>query len=334
MINRFSSGSERFEAAVEAVIDGDVETLEVLLHEDPTLATARSPREHRATLLHYVAANGVEDERQRTPPTAVEIARLLVEAGADPNSTAEFYGGGPGSTALVALVSSGHPYDAGLQEELVEVFCSAPEAMPDGLEGDGYPMATAVTFFYPRAAAALAACGAGVDNIAHAAGIGRLDLVRSFLSEGVSAESSAAAGSAAAGSGGSGGSAGEQDSPGESLTLRADHGPYRGCYDFSLEEPKSILELALAYAGLGGHLEVVEFLHERGVDLNAGPHSNETALHLAAFRNHMPVVRYLVENGADTTIRDGRWNSPPIGWAMAGDNLEVRDYLMEHGPVD
>jgi len=312
MINRFSSGSERFEAAVEAVIDGDIELLEALLEEDPTLATAHSPREHRATLLHYVAANGVEDERQRTPPTAVEIARLLVEAGADPNSIAEFYGSGPGSTALVALVSSGHPYDAGLQEELVEVFCSAPEAMPDGLDGDGYPMATAFTFFYPRAAAALAACGAGVDNIAHAAGIGRLDLVRSFLGEGGSAENSA----------------------GGPLTLRADHGPYHGCYDFSLEDPKSIVELALVYAGLGGHLAVVEFLHERGVDLNARPHSNETALHLAAFRDHMPVVRYLVENEADTTIRDGRWNSPPIGWAMAGDNVEVRDYLMEHGPED
>jgi hypothetical protein len=313
MINRFSSGSERFEAAVEAVIDGDIEMLDALLHEDPTLATVHSSRGHRATLLHYVAANGVEDERQRTPPTAVEIARRLVDAGADPNSTAEFYGSGPGSTALVGLVSSGHPYDAGLQEELVEVFCSAPEAMPDGLEGDGYPMATAFAFFYPGAAAALARCGAAVDNIAHAAGIGRLDLVRSFLSEGAPAA--------------------VEDSASGPLTLRSDHGPYRGCYDFRLDDPKAIVELAFVYAGLGGHLEVVEFLHRRGVDLNAGPHSNETALHLAAFRNHMPVVRYLVDNGADTTIRDGRWDSPPIGWALEGDNLEIRDYLMEHGPT-
>jgi AcrR family transcriptional regulator len=283
MINRFSSGSERFEAAVEAVIEGDIEMLDALLAEDPTLATARSPREHRATLLHYVAANGVEDERQRTPPNAPEIARRLVQAGADPNSTAEFCGGGPGSTALVALVSSGHPYDAGVQEELVEVFCSAPEAMPDGLDGDGYPMATAFTFFYPGAAAALAGCGAAVENIAHAAGIGRLDLVLGFLRDGGSA-----------------------DGP---LTLRSGHGPYRGCYDFRLDDPKAIVELALVYAGLGGHLEVVEFLHRRGVDLNGRPHSNETALHLAAFRDHMPVVRYLVENGADTTIRDGRWDT-------------------------
>jgi hypothetical protein len=307
MINRFANPGERFEAAVEAVIGGDAEMLRALLHEDPSLATARSTREHRATLLHYVAANGVEDERQRTPSNAVEIARMIVDAGADPNATAEFYGGGPGSTALVALVSSGHPYDAGVQEELVEVFCRAPEVLPDGIEADGYPMATAFAFYYPGAAAALARSGAAVDNIVHAAGLGRLDLVAGFLAD-----------SATSGE------------PG----LRADHGPYRGCYDFQLDDPKAILELALVYAALGGHLEVVEFLHARGVDLSAGPHSNETGLHLAAFRDHMDVVRYLVENGADTAVRDRRWNSYPLGWAIAGRNFAVRDYLMEHTPID
>jgi hypothetical protein len=321
MINRFSSPGERFEAAVEAVIDGNAEMLRALLHQDPSLATARSIREHRATLLHYVAANGVEDERQRTPPNAVEIARMIVDAGADPNATAEFYGGGPGSTALVALVSSGHPYDAGAQEDLVEVFCSAPEAQPDGIEGDGYPMATAFAFFYPGAAAALARSGAAVDSIVHAAGIGRVDLVSGFLTEGASTGSSHGS---------------EQDSApmAEGPILRDDHGPYRGCYDFQLDDPKAIVELALVYAALGGHLEVVEFLHARGVDLSAGPHSNETALHLAAFRDHMGVVRYLVENGADTAVRDRRWNSYPLGWAIAGRNFGLRDYLMPHTPID
>lgn len=298
MINRFSNQGERFEAAVEAVIDGDAEMLRALLHEDPSLATARSTREHRATLLHYVAANGVEDERQRTPANAVEIARLIVDAGADPNATAEFYGGGPGSTALVSLVSSVHPYDAGVQEELVEVFCSAPEALPDGIEGHGYPMATAFAFFYPGAAAALARSGAAVDNIVHAAGIGDVGLVSGFLAD------------------------------------MDDHGPYRGCNDFTLEDPQTIAEMALVYAALGGHLEVVELLHARGVDLSAGPHSNQTALHLAAFRDHMHVVRYLVENGADTAVRDRRWNSYPLGWAIAGRNFGVRDYLMEYTPID
>ena len=81
------------------------------------------------------------------------IANLLIDNGADPDATAGFYGDGEGSTALVALVSSGHPYEAGLQEDLVDVFCRAPGARPDGLNDNGYPMATAFAFFYPIYAA-------------------------------------------------------------------------------------------------------------------------------------------------------------------------------------
>ena len=39
----------------------------------PSCARARSTREHRSTLLHYVSANGVEDFRQKTPKNIVEI---------------------------------------------------------------------------------------------------------------------------------------------------------------------------------------------------------------------------------------------------------------------
>src|SRR5687768_742976 len=41
----------RFEAAVEAVISGDIETLRRMLREYPDLARARSARRHHATLL-------------------------------------------------------------------------------------------------------------------------------------------------------------------------------------------------------------------------------------------------------------------------------------------
>src|SRR5262245_35875655 len=58
---------ERFERAVESVIDGDVPTLTRLLRGDPGLARTRStrvthfdPPVHRAQLLHYLGANGVE----------------------------------------------------------------------------------------------------------------------------------------------------------------------------------------------------------------------------------------------------------------------------------
>src|SRR5262245_46279902 len=53
----------KFEAAVDAVVNGDLTTLEKLLRENPKLVRERSTREHRSTLLHYVSANGVEDFR-------------------------------------------------------------------------------------------------------------------------------------------------------------------------------------------------------------------------------------------------------------------------------
>jgi hypothetical protein len=51
-----------------------------------------SPFPHRQTLLHHVAANGIEVERQlRSPANAVDVLRLLIERGADPLSA----GGAP-----------------------------------------------------------------------------------------------------------------------------------------------------------------------------------------------------------------------------------------------
>ena len=113
--------SQRFEAAVEAVIDGDIATLGRLLREDPSLVHARSTRAHRATLLHYVGANGVEDDRQRTPKNAVAVATLLLDAGADVNARGDMYGG---SDTLGLVATSIHPLNAGVQEDLLTLLLS------------------------------------------------------------------------------------------------------------------------------------------------------------------------------------------------------------------
>jgi len=44
---------------------------------------ARSTREHRATLLHYVRANAVEGYRQKSPRNTVRIAEILLNAGVE-----------------------------------------------------------------------------------------------------------------------------------------------------------------------------------------------------------------------------------------------------------
>src|SRR5271170_7975174 len=68
---RRDSPESQFEAAVDAIVGGDVPALERLLRQRPELIRARSTREHRAALLHYVAANGVEGYRQKTPKNVV-----------------------------------------------------------------------------------------------------------------------------------------------------------------------------------------------------------------------------------------------------------------------
>ena len=83
---------------------------------------SRRARPHRATLLHYVAANGIETDRQRTPPNAPDVVRLLVSAGAEVDALAAFYGGGPAQTTLCLAVSSGHPNEVGVAGELVHAL--------------------------------------------------------------------------------------------------------------------------------------------------------------------------------------------------------------------
>jgi len=67
--------SSPFETAVDTMLAGDLDGLRVVLDEDPTLTAQRSHWPHRATLLHYTAANGVEIHRQVVPLNLPAIVR-------------------------------------------------------------------------------------------------------------------------------------------------------------------------------------------------------------------------------------------------------------------
>ena len=169
----------RFERAVEAVIGGDVNTLKQMIRDDPTLVHARSARFHRATLLHYIAANGVEGVRQKTPANAVEVARILLDAGADPDALAMMYDNL--CTTMSMLVSSAHPAGAGLQADLAELLIDYGAAHKGpGSEWQSDIM-TALTFGYLKTAERLAARGAPVDNLPAAAGLGRIEETTQLL---------------------------------------------------------------------------------------------------------------------------------------------------------
>jgi hypothetical protein len=253
----------RFEAAADAVHAGDLDALRGLLDAEPALVAMRSPFPHRQTLLHHVAANGIETERQvRSAANAVDVLRLLVERGADPDATCDSYGGGNGATTMCLLVSSVHPAEAGVQAALVEELCRSG-ARPNGIDDDGAPLWTAISWGYTRAAEALARCGARVDNLCFAAALGDLDAVRGYF-----------------------------DASG---TLRADIAPPEriGARGRPLA-PRHVVEYALVWAAGHGRTDVVEFLLTKDPDLRVTePIFGATALGFARHKGNAAVVALL-----------------------------------------
>jgi hypothetical protein len=249
----------RFEAAADAIQWGELAELRGLLDAHPALVSMRSPFPHRATLLHHVAANGIEVERQlQSPPNAPVIMRLLLERGAEPDAICSIYG--ERDTTMGLLVSSCVPAAAGVQAALVEELCRGG-ARVDGLDDDGLPLWTAITFGYTEAAEALVRCGARVDNLVFHAALGDLPAVRGYFG------------------------AGEALDP-----VRA-----RGSLRVGAADPGApLLEYALIEAAAHGRREVVEFLLRQGPDLSVTePVFGATARGAARHQGHAEVAALL-----------------------------------------
>jgi ankyrin repeat protein len=169
----FSSLPEsRFETAADAIVSGDAGALEQLLRDDPELVCARSTREHNATLLHYVSANGVEDYRQKTPGNIVAITEMLLKAGAEIDAAANVYGGG--CTTLELAATSIHPEVAEVQEALLQKLLDHGANLKPSI------VIACLANGRRRAAEFLASRGAQLD-LRGAAGLGKLEAVKSFL---------------------------------------------------------------------------------------------------------------------------------------------------------
>lgn len=168
------SPAARFEAAVEAIISGKTAPLKRLLRQDPKLVRARSGRMHRATLLHYVSANGVEGYQQKTPPNIVEIAKMLLSAGARVDAEANAYGAR--LTTLHLTATSVHPERAGVMNALLELL------IDHGATVDSESVLAALGNGRAKAAKFLAEKGAPL-TLESAAGVGRLDLVEKSFND-------------------------------------------------------------------------------------------------------------------------------------------------------
>ena len=235
-----------FEAAADAIADGRLDDLRALLDAEPGLAQKTSFYGHRSTLLHYVAANGIEMRRQRSPKNLTEIAGLLLERGSVVDALAGTYGGDVNQTTLGLLVTSGHPAEAGVQVDVVKLLLEHGAAA-NGLDGVGGPLRFALEFGHLDAARALVDGGARVDDLVAAAGMGLLDRIPALFE------------------------AADDDSRGRALVRAAQYGhavlvqellDRGGAVDVSPDRGVT----ALHEASYGGHVDVVERLLLAGAD--------------------------------------------------------------------
>ena len=272
----------RFEAAVEAVIAGDVDTLRTMIAQTPGLIRARSTRLHHATLLHYLGANGVEGYRQKTPANAVEVAKVLLDAGAAVDALADLYGSK--CTTMSMLVSSTPPAEAGLQAALAETLLDYGAAFEGGGTNWQSAVLTALIFGFPATANALVRRGAPLQDLRVVAGLGRAGDVARLLPRADSQSRHAALALAA------------QSGHAEVVRILLDAGE-----DPDRNNPEGYHAHAtpLHHAALADHEDVVRLLVERGarLDIRDTIYSG-TPLDWAVYGGKTAIAEYLREHGA------------------------------------
>jgi hypothetical protein len=171
------SEASLFESVVDAIVSGDAAKVERLLREDPGLVRARSSREHGAMLLHYVSANGVEGYRQKTPKNIVDIAKMLLDAGAEVDATCHVYGSD--CTTLGLTATSIHPEKAGVMDDLLQLLLDRGASMDrNGSAGRAHSLVFACLANGRFGSARfLASKGAPVDFVS-AAALDQFDIIK------------------------------------------------------------------------------------------------------------------------------------------------------------
>ncbi len=156
---------------VAAIHAGDADAIRLLVAEEPVLATdpLGGPFKTR-TALHVVA------DWPGYFPNGPEVVRVLLGAGADPNARS------PGDETPLHWAASSDDVD--VAAALIDG--GADIEAPDG--SIGTPLDNAIGYSCWRVADLLAARGARVDKVWHAAALGMLDRLEHLLAANPSAE--------------------------------------------------------------------------------------------------------------------------------------------------
>ncbi|XP_018574567.1 ankyrin-3-like [Anoplophora glabripennis] len=96
---------------------------------------------------------------------------------------------------------------------------------------------------------------------------------------------------------------------------------------------------ALHLALYGNHMDVVEYLVDRGVDINTKCCSSLsytdgqrfTTLHVAVSKGNLEALKFLLQRGANAKVKCGKDNTPLHLAVSYGDNVEIVKCLVEFG---
>jgi hypothetical protein len=285
----------KFYPAIGAIKSGDVDGLRALVRGDATLATSRSSTSH-PTLLQCLVLDA------RDAPHQLEMARILIDAGADVNEP------------LYACAS-------GNNVEVASLLLDRGAAVNGS--GSWSPLEEALYWNSQRVIHVLLRRGASIHNLRIAAGLGRTGIVESFF---------APDGSLRPG-------AGTISWPwGDLKTIEVSNFDRRGKDMLAAKvaafghDRQSIIDNAFVYACMHGHVAAAALLLEKGAELDAIPGGFDyagTALHYAALNGHRAMVGFLLERGADARINDTKVGQTPAGWADYGGHPEIRDLLRQ-----
>jgi ankyrin repeat protein len=294
----------RFDEALAALKAGDIERLRDLIATEPDLIPARTNLEppygyfSGAMLLHHVAGNPGWD--RPLPQNIVEVARLLLDCGADVNASTL---GPNGGTTMGLVITSKQASDANVSGPLMDLLLergaqldlkSPAAVVPDWRQQNALDLPLAN--HAPRAAEKMIELGAEADVCA-AAALGRMDLLRDCF-----------------------------DSDGRLRSRPRRRGK-------AMSE-RDAIGLAMLFAYVNKHPDAVDFLLQKDGNWDMTGVNNGTALHRAAWDGDLAMVQRLVAKGADMKNRDNPFTSTPLSWAQHNKQDEVFHWMRTHCAID
>ena len=277
------------------------------------------------TVLTGVFGEGeLGPERQPRHPHSDALARLLLEAGADPNDNQALYNRQftPGNDHLELLfefglgTGDGGPWRRRLGDAVPSPARMVRDQLPWAI---AHGLTERVRLLVSHGADVSAPLGNGATATALAATSGHADLVDYLVAHG----------------------APPLDLPPSDAFVAAALAADRARIDRLvathaglIDQVRAARPALVAWAAVRGDLAAVELLVELGFDVNAKGRTDmpsdqpwQTALHKAAGDGNLELARTLLRLGADPDIRDARFDSTPLGWARHSGQQQLVDLL-------